>query len=128
MTTTADMTLVGMKMMGALIIGLGGLWGVLYLIRRMTGLGNLTARSAIRVVGTLPIGVRASISMVQIPGAVLVVGVTRNDLRLLDRISDPRLIDELTARGPESDRPKFSDMLRRMRGQGGRKPDPTAMS
>jgi flagellar protein FliO/FliZ len=115
-----DLTLAALRMLGALALLAASLVGLLYLARRFGAPGG--AGAEIRVLASRPLGSRERIVLVAIPDAVLVLGVTRERIQLLERIGDPERIGEL---GRKPDPPDFARAFRRAMGRKG-PGDPTA--
>ena len=79
-----------LKMAGILIFLTGGLYACLRLMKRLSLIGLAgKAESLIRVLAVRSIGMKKQIALVEIPGAVLVVGMAGDRMDLLDKIVDP---------------------------------------
>lgn len=79
----------GLKMIGVLVFIVAGLLFLNHYIRRqMNAGGRLAGRRRISVLENAHLGVKKSIAMVQVPGAVLVLGVTNDRITLLERIAE----------------------------------------
>jgi flagellar biogenesis protein FliO len=77
-------------MIGVLVLIVGGLIFLNHYVRRQVNAGGgMRGQRQLSVLETTHLGVKRSISMVQVPGAVLVVGVTSDRINLLERIDDP---------------------------------------
>lgn len=78
-----------LKMLGILILLLGGFYACLHLMKRLPHT-RFTGKSdpLIRVLNIRSIGIKKQIALVEIPGAVLVVGMTGDRMQLLDKIVD----------------------------------------
>ena len=103
-----------LQMLTALAIVLGGLFVVVYFMKRFLkrdagGPGN----PLIRVIGSQYIGVKKNIALVEVPGTVLVIGVSNDNISLLTKIEDPNVLDGIKE---ETSRisPSFSDHLQRL--------------
>lgn len=103
-----------LQMLTALAIVLGGLFVVFYLAKRflkrdVSGSGD----PLIRVIASQYIGIKKNIALVEVPGAVLVLGVSNDTIALLTKIEDPGLLDGIKQ---ETSRmtPSFSDHLQRL--------------
>ncbi len=60
------------------------------------------------------LGVKKCVSLVEVPGSVLVLGITNDEIKLLDKIEDEAILDELTGSSDEPDEPvSFSEHLRK---------------
>ena len=103
-----------LQMLTALAIVLGGLFVVVYFMKRFLkrdagGSGN----PLVRVIASQYIGVKKNIALVEVPGTVLVIGVSNDNIRLLTKIEDPSVLDGIKK---ETSRitPSFSDHLQRL--------------
>ena len=103
-----------LQMLTALAIVLGGLFVVFYLMKRflkrnVSGSGD----PLIRVIASQYIGIKKNIALVEVPGAVLVLGVSNDTIALLTKIEDPGVLDGIKQ---ETSRlaPSFSDHLQRL--------------
>ena len=67
-------------------------------------------------IAALDIGIKKNISLVEIPGSILVVGVSNDNISLLTKIEDKIALDVLRQ---ETSRlaPSFSDHLQRLTGR-----------
>ena len=68
----------------------------------------------IRVLASQYIGLKKNISLVQIPGAILVVGIAGDSIRLLTKIEDKTILDQIHDRGSGRITPSFSDQLNKI--------------
>lgn len=109
--TSPDMTAAALKMAWTLLLLTGGLVLLLYLIRRMGGGRFGTAGGAVRLLSTGYVGVKKQVSLVAIPGAILVLGVTRDRITLLDKIDDPEIVDRFGQPPPPADGGRFAGYL-----------------
>ena len=94
MNGSPDMLATALKMLAALALVLGVLGLVFYLSKRVmrkdiSGSGG----KMIRVLASQYIGLKKSISLVEIPGAILVVGIAGDTIRLLTKIEDKTILD-----------------------------------
>ena len=103
-----------LQMLTALAIVLGGLLVVFYLMKRFLrrdagGPGN----PLIRVLASQYLGVKKNIALVEVPGTVLVLGISNENIRLLTKIEDQSVLDAIRQ---ETSRltPSFSDHLQRL--------------
>ncbi|MDJ0808652.1 MAG: flagellar biosynthetic protein FliO [Desulfobacterales bacterium] len=78
-----------LKMIAVLVSIVAGLIFLNYYLRRQIHAGRGRSGRRISVLENAHLGVKKSIAMVQVPGAVLVLGVTADRITLLDRIDDP---------------------------------------
>ena len=114
MNTAPDAISATLQMLTALAIVLGGLLVVFYFLKRFLrrdagGTGN----PLIRVIASQYIGVKKNVALVEVPGTVLVLGVSSDNISLLTKIEDPSVVDAIRQ---ETTRltPSFSDHLQRL--------------
>ena len=88
--------------------------GLLFLFRRLGARGLGAEGKSIRLLSSSYVGVKKYISLVEIPGAILVVGVTRDRITLLDKIEDPGIMEQFRQPSTSTDVPPFSKHLSRM--------------
>lgn len=98
MTTAPDMLAAGLKMIVALGLVLGIMLALSYGLRRITGrrMGGVGGKR-IQVLESHYLGVKKTISLVRVPGKVLVLGVTGDRINLLTTL------DEETVGQPTAD-------------------------
>lgn len=115
MNTTPDMLATSFKMLAALALVLGGL-GIFFYITKRVMRKDLGASGGemIRVLASQYIGLKKNISLVQIPGAILVVGIAGDSIRLLTKIEDKTILDQIHDRGSGRIPPSFSDQLNKI--------------
>ena len=102
------------KMLAALAIVLGGLCVVALIAKRYAGIrGGYSKNRMIRVLANSPLGVKKSIALVEVPGSVLVVGITNDNIRLLSQIENKDIVDQLTESVANTTAPTFGDYLQR---------------
>jgi flagellar protein FliO/FliZ len=114
MITAPDAISTTLQMLMALAIVLGGLLVVFYLMKRFLrrdagGPGN----PLIRVLANQYLGIKKNIALVEVPGTVLVLGISNDNIRLLTKIEDQGALDAIRQ---ETSRltPSFSDHLQRL--------------
>ena len=117
MITAPDMLSTAMQMLTALGIVLGGLLVVFYFMKRFlkrdVGGSN---EALIKVIASQYIGIKKNISLVEIPGSILVVGVSNDNISLLTKIEDKVVLDDLRQENARI-APSFSDHLQRLTGR-----------
>jgi len=115
MNTTPDMLATSFKMLAALALVLGGLGIFFYITKRVMrkDIGT-SGGEMIRVLASQYIGLKKNISLVQIPGAILVVGIAGDSIRLLTKIEDKTILDQIHDRGSGRITPSFSDQLNKI--------------
>ena len=96
MNYDTDIVSSGLKMLSALIVVLGGLLVLFYFMKRMFSNNAMkSGGNVIKVLGSTYVGLKKHISLVEVPGCVLVVGISGDSLSLLTRIEDANLIDQI---------------------------------
>jgi flagellar biogenesis protein FliO len=87
-----DLVMSAVKLLGVLTLMLGCLFGLVYWLRKKMNVPMGTSdKKAIVVIAHHYLGAKKAISLVQVPGKVLVLGITADNISLLDKI-DPALI------------------------------------
>lgn len=102
------------KTSAALAVVLALLLGVLWVLRRWSGQpagGRATA--LVRLVASQPVGPKKAVSLVRVPGLLLVLGVTADGIRPLAQIDDPSLLEEVDQM-PSAGVARFGDHLARL--------------
>ena len=114
MNATPDMFATGFKMLAALVLVLGGLGLFFYFTKRVMR-KNVGAAGGemIRVLASRYIGVKKNISLVEIPGAILVVGISGDSICLLTKIEDKTILDQIHDQG-SGHTPSFGDQLNKI--------------
>ena len=85
-----------LKMLGILIFLSGGLYACLRLMKHLSNIGLAgKAESLIRVLAVRSIGMKKQIALVEVPGAVLVIGMAGDRMDLLDKIVEPEIRAQL---------------------------------
>ena len=115
MNATPDMLATSFKMLAALALVLGGLGIFFYVTKRVMrkDIGS-SGGEMIRVWASQYIGLKKNISLVQIPGAILVVGISGDSICLLTKIEDKTILDQIHDRGSGRITPSFSDQLNKI--------------
>ena len=92
---------------GILIIGL-------YFAKRIfKGGSNQPKRRMIRVLANTYVGVKKNISLVEVPGAILVLGITSDTISLLTKIEDVEVLDKFSGSEDEKTSGSFSSQLQK---------------
>ena len=115
MNATPDMLATAFKMLAALALVLGGLGIFFYVTKRVMrkDIGT-SGGKMIRVLASQYIGPKKNISLVEIPGAILVVGIAGDTIRLLTKIEDKTILDQFHDQGSGRITPSFSDQLNKI--------------
>lgn len=101
MNATPEWIPSALKVVSALAAVMGGLWLAVAFARRfLRRAGGVNGERMVRVLATHPLGVKKSITLVEVPGCVLVLGVTGERIQLLSRIKEPEILARLTCREP----------------------------
>jgi len=112
MSIYPDIIPTAIKMLTALGVVLGGILVIYYFAKRILKrqVGNSKGKM-IRVLESSYIGVKKNISLVEIPGAILVLGITNDNISLLSKIENQETIDGYKKDGKEKELLSFSDRL-----------------
>jgi flagellar biogenesis protein FliO len=88
MNTSPEIWLAGLKMIAALALVIGLLFAGLHVFKRLfkDRLG-VQDRDLIKVLSSAYVGVKKNIALVEVPGAVMVLGITNDRITLLSEIS-----------------------------------------
>jgi len=112
MSIYPDIIPTAIKMLTALGVVLGGILLVYYFAKRILKrqVGNSKGKM-IRVLESSYIGVKKNISLVEIPGAILVLGITNDNISLLSKIENQEIIDGYKKGENKKELLSFSDRL-----------------
>jgi flagellar protein FliO/FliZ len=115
MNYTPDLVSTALKMLASLVIVLGGMFVASYFMKRVLnrnvpGSGD----KVIRVLANTYIGVKKSISLVEIPGALLVIGISNDKISLLSKIEDENILKKFRISDEEQMQVSFSDHLHKL--------------
>lgn len=115
MIDQADVVTTAIKLFSTLLLVLGIFMGSFYLLRRMVKRdGGIRGRSVIRMIDRSYIGVKKSVALVEVPGKILVLGITDQRISLLAQIEDPVRIKELRETNVTGSPGSFSSHLSRL--------------
>jgi flagellar protein FliO/FliZ len=116
MNATPDMLSTAFKMLAALALVLGGLGFFFFFTKRlMRKDAGRTHDKMIRVLANQYMGMKKSISLVQVPGAILVIGISGDSIHLLTQIEDKDILDQIQKEGTGLIAPSFSDHLNKIK-------------
>lgn len=114
MNATPELIPSALKMLAALAVVLGALFAAVALARRFfQRSGAASGEPLVRVVASHPIGLKKAVTLVEIPGAVLVLGVAGERIELLSRIDDPETLGRIQRREARA-ASSFADQLGRL--------------
>ena len=113
---TPELMTAAMKMMGVLILIVGGLLAFNVYSKRFmqNGVGG-AGQKAVPVLESTPVGLKKSVTLVKVPGAVLVLGICQDRITLLDRMEGDNAAS-LAQTSPSSRMPSFKEHLRKLSG------------
>ena len=115
MNATPDMLTTTLKMISALALVLAGLGVFFYISKRVMRKDTLVSGGKmIRVLASQYIGLKKNIALVEVPGAILVVGIAGDTIRLLTKIKDPAILDQIHEPGNDRIAPTFSEHLNKI--------------
>ena len=117
MNAAPDIVSTALQMLTALGFVLGGLLVVFYFMKRFLKRDVGSSKGQlIKVIASQYIGIKKNISLVEIPGSILVVGVSNDNISLLTKIEDKVVLDVLRQKCSRIT-PSFSDHLQRLTGK-----------
>jgi flagellar protein FliO/FliZ len=101
-----------LQMLASLAVVLGGLLLTLWFFKRFvqTRAGGVNNR-LIRVLASTTIGLKKNITLVDVPGAILILGVTGDRISLLARIEDPETMRKIRGEIPSKPVIPFGEHL-----------------
>lgn len=109
---TPELVTAALKLIGVLVIIVGGLLAFNMYSKRFFRNGVAGAgKKLVKVLEHTPVGIKKSVTLVRVPGAVLVLGVTNERITLLDRV-DSQDYEELAETSSTDRIPSFKDHLR----------------
>lgn len=108
-----------MSMLLRLLFAFIGLVGILvvarFTLKRSGRIGSMVgSRNLVQVISTSYIGVKKSVTIVKIPDAILVLGVTNERITLLSKIEDQALIDRICTNNAPEASPSFYRQLQKL--------------
>lgn len=124
---TPELMTAALKMIGVLVLIVGGLLAVNMYSKRFMNSGAGAGQKSVQVLENTPIGIKKSVTLVKVPGAVLVLGVTNDRITLLDRM-DGQNYETLAMASPSERMPSFKEHLRKLSGGWQRKTADTGMT
>ncbi len=118
MNYAPDLIATTIKMLGSLAVVLGGMFVVFYFMKKaLHQKAGLARNSLIRVLASNYVGVKKSISLIQVPDAILVLGITNDHISLLSKIEDKDVISACTTTENAVASPSFSEHFHRISGR-----------
>ena len=107
-----DLISTALKMVAALAVILGGLLFVFHFSKRIfqRDVGG-SKEKLIKILANSYIGVKKNISLVEVAGIVLVLGITSDNIALLAKIDKKEIQDKLGNPEGEKASPSFSNQL-----------------
>ena len=115
MNGTPDMITAGLKMIASLGVVLAMILLLLYGVRKLTSQRmGAAGGKRIQVLESHYLGVKKTISLVRVPGKVLVLGISGDRINLLDTLKDDIVQQETPSGGSTSFGPILSDRLKKI--------------
>lgn len=114
MNSSPDVVSGAFQMLTALGIVLGGLLLVFYFLKRYLkrDVGGSSGQ-LIQVIASQYIGIKKNITLIKVPGTILVVGVSNDNISMLTKIEDKEIIEAIEQEASGIS-PSFSDHLQRL--------------
>lgn len=115
MNYSPDMTSATIKMVFSLGLVLAIVWGLYRVAKKKLPMVHGGGKGRfIQVVESRYLGVKKQVTMVRVPGSVLVLGISADNVSLLTRIEDPAVLQSIEAeQAPSKSVLSFKDQLRR---------------
>jgi flagellar biogenesis protein FliO len=112
MNYTPDIISSAIRMLVALIAVLGGLMFLFYFIKRLSRKNTRgTEGDFIKILSTNYIGIKKAITLVEVPGCILVIGISGENMCMLTKIDDVKTLEQIK-NIEQTKRPiSFSDQL-----------------
>jgi len=115
MSYNSEMIVAACKMFLSLILVIGLLSVLFYLMKWISKRGNnITNSGLITILANNYIGVKKNISLIEVPGSILVLGITNDNISLLSKIEDKEIIDIIKNSCKKTIGVSFSDQLKRI--------------
>ena len=111
MNSAPDVVSSAYQMLMALGVVLGALLVILYFVKRFLKKdGGGSNSQLIKVISSQYLGIKKNIALVKIPGTILVVGISNDQISLLTKIEDQAIIESIQQEA-SGITPTFSDHL-----------------
>jgi flagellar protein FliO/FliZ len=113
MNSAADIVSSGLKILFSLVVVLAGLLVLFYTAKRIlkNSAAGINGGGVVKVLGSTCIGFKRYISLIDIPGCILVIGICGDSMSLLSKIEDRDMIDQIRERTKSS--PAFLSHLKK---------------
>ena len=112
MNASPDMLTTALKMCTALGVVLGTLFVVYFFTRRLSKSDRSVSKDKlVRVLANKFIGVKKNICVVEIPGSVLILGVSGDRITLLTQIEDKATLEKIRCTQAAESQLSFTDQL-----------------
>jgi flagellar protein FliO/FliZ len=111
-----DLTIAALKMVISLAVVLAVIWGLYRVAKRNLPMASARGKGKmIQILESQYLGMKKNITMVQVPGAILVLGVSPDQVNLLSQIDNPDIIKSIADRtSNQRSVVSFKDQLRRL--------------
>jgi flagellar biosynthetic protein FliO len=118
MNYSPDLTMATLKMVLSLAVVLALVWGLSRLAKKKLPMANGGGKSGrIQVLESRCLGIKKSVTLVKVPGSLLVLGVSSDRISLLSKIEQPELLSGVEADiNAQQTGLSFRDQLRRFTG------------
>ncbi len=115
MNGSPDLFSTAIKMMSALGIVLACMFVAFYFMKRFMNRDTVSSKAKlIKVLANTYIGVKKSVSLIEVPGSVLVVGITNDKISLLTKIEDKEVLESICLSDERKSQTSFSDHLQKI--------------
>jgi flagellar protein FliO/FliZ len=120
MNYTPDMVSSGLKMTAALVLVLATVLLAAWIARRFLSRRTSVGGPGLRILASQYVGVKKNIMLLEVPGSVLVLGVTGDRISLLDKIEDTEALKKMEQQGDTRSPVSFLTHLNQFRKRAGK--------
>ena len=114
MNTDPQLITTMVKMISILIILVGGLLAVSWFAKKKLNVpGGISSGKKIKIIENCHLGVKKTISLVQVPGKILVLGITGENLSLLTELNEDAVLSTQTQSETNPSQSSFTKQLKR---------------
>jgi len=81
------------KVIGSLVLIVFLIWSLAYLYTRLFGMSRGRGGGVLRVITTIPLGPKSSLTVIELAGEYLLLGVGPESVTLLTRVTDREAVE-----------------------------------
>jgi flagellar protein FliO/FliZ len=115
MSNNYELIMAALRMFLSLILVAGVLIIIFYFIKKLLKKDNgITSANHIKVIANHYIGLKKNISLIEVPGSILVLGITSDTISFLSKIEDKEIIDRIKNSDEKLISLPFSEQLKKI--------------